>query len=128
MKTLLFILVALVGITATVSGLLLISKPDGSMLQLQTGILRTTAFNNFLIPGLLLFVFVGGINLWALTCNIKRSANRYNAAIAGGVVTIIFVITEMFLIIESSWLQFLFLGIGLLTILTAYQLKHKWAV
>jgi hypothetical protein len=128
MKTILFILIALVGITACIPGLLLLFRPDGSMLQLQTGMLKTTPFNDFRIPGFLLAVLVGGTNLWAVASNIKRRANRYNAAMAGGAVTILFVIAEMLLITQTSWLQFLYLGIGILIVLTAYQLKHKWAV
>lgn len=129
MKTLLFILVSFVAVTATISGLIIISNPNnGGIINLSANLLKETPFKNFFIPGLVLTVIVGGINLLAVFYNIQRHANRYNWAMAGGAMLSVWVIVQMILIRSFSWLQFLYLGVGLLTILTAYQLKGKWAV
>jgi hypothetical protein len=128
MKTLLFILVCFIAITATLSGLLMIGNPDGSILNLSLSLLQSTPFKNYLVPGILLTVIVGGSNLLAVIYNIQRHPNRYNLAIAGGLIISGWIIVQMILIHAVHWLHFIYLGIGLLIMLIAYQLKGKWAV
>ncbi len=128
MKTILFVLICFVGLTATVSGLLMISKPNGDIMGLSLSLLEPTPFTNYLIPGIVLAIFVGAVNLVAVFFNIQRNANRYNWAIAGGIMIIGWIIAQMILIQTAHWLHFLYLGIGVFIILLAYQLKGKWAV
>ena len=129
MKTLLFVLISFIALTAFTSGLLIISSPDGGgIMNLQLSLLKNSPFKNFLIPGLVLTVMVGGTNLLAVFFNIQRAASRYNWAMAGGLILSVWIIAQMILLSAASWLQFVYLGIGLLVILIAYQLKGKWAV
>jgi hypothetical protein len=128
MKFLLFILVAFVALTATFSGLIIISNPaDGGMINLQKELLNNTPFKNFLVPGIILTVLVGGVNMMAVFLNIKRHPARYNWAMAGGILISGWIVVQMILLSAFSWLQFVYLGIGVLIVLTAYQLKGKWA-
>jgi hypothetical protein len=128
MKTILFILISFIAFTATISGLLMISYPDGEIMGLSLNLLKETPFNNFLVPGILLTVLVGGVNLLAVFYNMQRHANRYNWAIAGAIMISGWIVVQMILIQAAHWLHFLYLGIGILIILLAYQLKGKWAV
>lgn len=127
MKTLLFILVSFVAVTAMLSGLFMISNPDGSIMNLPLSLLDGTPFKNFLIPGILLTTIVGGVNLLAVFYNIQRHVNRYNWAMAGGIIISGWIVVQMILIQAAHWLHFLYLGFGILIILLAYQLKGKWA-
>ena len=128
MKTFLFILISFIAITATLSGLVLISIPDGSILKLPVSLLKGTPFRDFLIPGLILTVFVGGVNLVAVYFNLQRHKLRYNWAIVGGIMDCGWIIGQIMLINTLYWLHFLYFGIGILVILLGYQLKGKWAV
>jgi hypothetical protein len=128
MKNLLLILVAFIAVTATFSGLLLISHPNGEIMNLSLSLLDGTPFKNFLIPGIVLTTIVGGINLLAVFHNVQRHTNRYNWAMAGGFITSGWIVAQMILIHTVNWLHILYLGIGMLIILLAYQLKGKWAV
>lgn len=128
MKTLLFILVSFIAVTATLSGLLMISNPGGGILNVSLSLLEGTPFKDFLIPGILLTTMVGGVNLLAVFYNMQRHANRYNWAMAGGIMITGWIIVQMIIIHAAHWLHFIYLGIGLLIILIAYQLKGKWAV
>ena len=128
MKLLLFILVAFIAITSTLSGLLMISNPDGAILNLPLSLLEGTPFTDFLVPGILLTMTVGGVNLYAIFCQMQRHPNRYNWAMAGGIMITGWITAQILLIQTAHWLHFLDLGIGLLIILIAYQLKGKWAV
>ena len=125
MKTLLFILLCFVAITSLVSGFLIITHPDGSVMQMSVDLLKTSPFKNFLVPGIVLTVFVGGTNLLAAFFNMQRSANRYNWALAGGVMISGWTVVQMILINTIFWLQFVYLGIGIVIMLIAYQLKGK---
>ena len=127
MKSLLFILVSFVAVTATLSGLIMISNPDGGVMNLPLSLLDGTPFKDFLIPGILLSTIVGGVNLLAVFYNIQRHVNRYNWAMAGGIMISGWIVVQMILIQAAHWLHFLYLGIGILIILLAYQLKGKWA-
>jgi len=128
MRSLLFILVSFIAVTSTLSGLLMISNPDGGVLNLHRSLLDGTPFNDFLIPGILLTGFVGFVNLLAVFFNLQRHPKRYNWAIAGGMMISGWIITQMILIQTIHWLHFIYLGVGMLIILIAYQLKGKWAV
>lgn len=128
MKTLLFILVAFVALTSVISGLIMMSDPEGVILNMPVSLLQGTPFRDFLIPGIILATVVGGINLLAVAYNLNRHPSRYNWALAGGLVISGWIVIQMLLIQMVNWLHFLYLGIGILIMLTAYQLKGKWAV
>lgn len=125
MRTLLFILVCFVAITSLVSGILIITHPDGSVMQMSVDLLKTSPFKNFLIPGIVLTVLVGGTNLLAAFFNMQRNANRYNWALAGGIMISGWTVVQMILINTVFWLQFVYLGIGVIIMLIAYQLMGK---
>lgn len=125
MRTLLFILISFVAITSLVSGLIIICYPDGSVMQMSTDLLKTSPFKNFLVPGIVLTVLVGGTNLLAAFFNMKRNSSRYDWALAGGIMTCGWVIVQMILINTLFWLQFVYLGVGIVIMLIAYQLKGK---
>ena len=128
MKSFLFILVSFLAVTAMLSGLFMISNPDGGVMNLPLSLLDGAPFKNFLIPGILLTTIVGAVNLLAVFYNMQRHVNRYNWAMAGGFMISGWIVVQMILIDAARWLHFLYLGIGILIILLAYQLKGKWAV
>ena len=128
MKSLLFFLVSFVAVTSTLSGLIMISNPDGRILNLSLDLLEGTPFKNFMIPGILLTATVGGTNLLAVFYNLQRHPNRYNLAMAGGTMISGWIITQMILIQAVNWLHIVSLVIGIMIILLSYHLKGKWAV
>lgn len=128
MRTLLFLLISFVAVTSILSGLLMMSSPDGTLLHLPINVLKETFFKDFLMPGILLTAIVGGVNLIAALYNLQRHSSRYNWAIAGGIVISGWIVIQMILMQAIHWLHFLYLGVGILIVLLAYQLKGKWAV
>ncbi len=128
MKTILFILVSFIAFTAALSGLLMFSNPDGGILNLPLSLLENTPFKNYRIPGILMTTIVGGVNLIAIFFNMQRHPSRYNWAMAGGFMISLWILGQLLLIQAAHWLHFIYLGIGVLVILIAYQLKGKWAV
>lgn len=128
MKTILFMLVSCIAITATLSGVFMISDPDGGILNLSPFILENTPSKDYRIPGILLTVVVGGVNLLAVFFNLQRHPNRYNWAIAGGFMICIWISVQLLLTQAAHWSHFIYLSMGVLIILIAFQLKGKWVV
>lgn len=124
MKWTLLILVAIAALTSSITGLLLVNDPDGSVLNLSTTELENTPFKNFFIPGLVLALVVGGVNFSALIYHMQHHPRFPNASIAGGAVLIGWTVAQVLLV--PFFLQYVFLGIGVLIILVAFQLKGKW--
>lgn len=128
MKTILFILIGFVALTATISGLLLMSNPDGAILQLSVKLLEGTAFHDYFIPGILLTILVGSTNLFTVYLLIKRDSNAYNWCLASGIILCTWVIAQIIVIWAIHWMHFIYLIIGIMIVLLAIQLKGKWVV
>ncbi len=128
MKIILLILLSFIALTSIISGIFMISCREGGILNLPISLLKDTPFNNFMVPGILLAIIVGGVNLVAIFYNLENHANQYNWAMAGGFIISGWIIAQIILINTVHWLHFIFLGMGILIILLSYQLKGKWAV
>jgi hypothetical protein len=128
---LLIILLILIGIGAVISGALLFLAPDGRLLQLPLKYLDGSPFSDFLIPGIVLFVFVGiyplmvGYSLvrkpswrWPDVLNPSKTMHwSWAAAWAAGAVMLGWIAVETLLLGYISFLQPVILGYGLLVII-----------
>lgn len=66
LRFLLIFLHLILGLNGLAGGLLLMLKPDGSLLQMNVDWLQYSPFPNFLLPGVLLFTFLGVLPLLTL--------------------------------------------------------------
>ena len=86
------------GLTAVAGGVLLMVRPDGSLLWIAPSALSALAHNSplpdFFIPGLLLAVIVGGGMLSAATLLEQRRPYALELAMATGAALMIFEIVE----------------------------------
>ncbi len=80
----------LVGIAALIAGLLFIARPDGSLLGMARGTLSETAFTDYLVPGILLVVVVGGGTLTAACAVGLRARNAAEIVLASGAMLVLF--------------------------------------
>lgn len=128
MRVALLILTSFITLTALPSGLVMMLEPNGSPLGLSLSLLLNTPFPDFFIPGLVLALIVGGSSLVSLFLLMNQSPVSYKIALAAGVVLAIWMVAELILIPYYHWLQGLYLAIGILVALTAYQLMGKAAI
>ena len=126
MKTILFILVSFLALSTMLAALLMMSVPDGSLLSLSTDLLKQSVFKDFVLPGLLLMIFVGVINLIALFYNLINHKLKYNLSIAGGVMTLVWIVIQYSIIHQTFWLELLYVIVGLSIIFISLQLKGKY--
>lgn len=127
MRALLFFFLLAMALSTTVCGLLMIARPDGSLLNLPVSIHEPASFGNFLLPGILLFI-AGSINFLALFFTFQKRNRGYDWAVAGGAAITVWMVMEVVLTQAINWLHVVYLAAGILTILIAWQLKGKWAV
>jgi hypothetical protein len=117
-RVLVFLLL-FIGIGGLISGLMLFLSPSGELMKWSVEMLEGTPFTNFLIPGIVLFLFIGIFPIlvsygllrqlswrWAETINIfKKYHWSWIASLAVGVIMLIWIIVETSLLGYISFLQ-----------------------
>ena len=127
MKIILLLLLSAVGITSVICSIIMITNPDGSILQLSRDLLKPTPFKGFFIPGLVLLL-VGLTNVIAAILLLLKKSNWYRWSITAGAIITGWIIAQMILIQTVSGMQVLYLGVGLFILLLSWQLRGKWVV
>ncbi len=93
---LLFLLLCFVGLTAAVSGIIMISRPDGSLLELPIILLQGTPFKNYFVPGIFLAIAVGGVNLFAAAYLALQMPKQYTISMTSGSLIVVYVLIQYF--------------------------------
>lgn len=101
-----------IGMGALAGGLPMVFNPDGSTQGLTTEVLQNSPFDNYLIPGLLLFIIHGLGSLIASYFSLKIKSIAGTLAIIFGVAMMIWIMVQMYYLGFSSWLQALYLALG----------------
>ncbi|MDP4085258.1 MAG: hypothetical protein Q8934_11670 [Bacillota bacterium] len=116
------------GIGALFGGGALIISPDGSILSMPLKMLQNSPFNNFLIPGLILFVGLGILPLITTIFLISEKPSKiakklridkekdlsWNSSLYVGFILIIWITVEMYLIKEVALIHVFYIFLGLL--------------
>jgi hypothetical protein len=120
---------------------MLVAAPDGSLMQMPASNLGP--FSDFLIPGLLLVVFLGIYPLavayalwahpgwpWAQALNPFRGMHwAWAGSLAAGAIVLVWIVTEMILLQATVFLHWLTLGWGLaligLALLPAVRREYR---
>jgi hypothetical protein len=101
------------GIGALFGGGAFILAPDGHLLGMPTKLLAGSPFPSFLVPGIILFTFVGLAPLLAAAITVRRQALAPMAAVAVGLTLIGWVSVEMVVLAglgSLAWALYLVLG------------------
>jgi hypothetical protein len=133
----------ILGINAVAAGAMFIMAPDGHLMQMPLSNLKDSPFRDFLIPGILLFAFVGLFPLgvayslwkhpdwrWPDVINpFKGSHWSWAGSLAGGVILIVWITAQVLLLRSVSWLHSFCWSWGvlllLLTLLPSVRRYHQ---
>lgn len=96
-KMLIIAVLVVNGATATYSGVNMMVCPDGSSLNLSHDLLNLTPFENFFIPGLLLFLFNGVSSVSVFAAFYYNDANTVAVKVQG-LTLLVFIIVQISLI------------------------------
>ena len=113
------------GFSAVAGGVGLIGDPTGKSLGWSTDMLQHSPFNDFLVPGLVLFAGNGLLSIAIAVMTIKR--RRYHAAliIIQGMFLCSWIIIQMVMLQLYHPLHLTCGGIGILLILCGYLLSQN---
>ena len=128
---LLIALHVLLGVGAAASGGALMAAPSGRLMMMPLSMLEHSPFSNYLIPGALLFLFMGvyplavAYGLWKrpgwrwpdLINPFKRIHRSWAGSLAAGVILVIWIVVEVLMLREVVFLHILYFVWGIALIL-----------
>jgi len=113
----------LVGISAAVSGLMLILHPSGDLLQAPLEMLRGSQFSDFLIPGIILFLVNGIGQLVAGVITFRRHPNAALTGAVFGIGLMIWIFVQVNMIGGRHILQYGYFFIGVIETSLAFVMR-----
>ena len=119
------------GLGALFGGGALILASDGHLLGMPITLLAGSPFTSFLVPGIILFTFVGIAPLLAAAMTMRRQAFAPIAAVAVGLTLIGWVSVEMVVLAglgSLAWALYLVLGVCIALIGVAWWRSSPHAV
>lgn len=125
MKFTLTLILFITGITAMLSGLAMMSSPEGNLLNLHYGILKNTPFKDFQIPGFLLFATVGATNIIAVFYQMMEHQIRFKWSLIAGVTTIGWFIAQYLFVGHFLMLDIVYLLAGLSVVFVSVKQRGK---
>lgn len=112
------------GLGALAGGAALVARPDGSVMGFETTLLAGSPFSDFLWPGIILGGLFGVGSLAVVVMGIRRMPAAPFLAFAIGCGQMIWIVVELAIIRELSFLHPTFFGVGLL--IAAASARWGW--
>lgn len=104
-RTLAIILLLFIAINALVAGYLLMIDPSGSKLGLPLSLLRYSPFQDFFIPGIILFTANGLLNLNATLFALLKWKNYPAFIVWQGIILFLWIFIQVILLREFNFLH-----------------------
>ena len=117
------ILLLIVAVNALVAGYLFIIDPSGSTLQIPVSWLRYSPFNNFLIPGIILFTVNGVFNLIVATATILNLKKYPSLIVWQGILLIGWIVIQIILLHNLNFLHVIFGIVGIILFILGNRLN-----
>jgi hypothetical protein len=109
----------LLGLGALAGGIALVAKPDGSVMQFPVALLAGSPFADYLVPGLILGGIFGLGSFVVVGLGLARQRVAPFLAFAIGCGQMIWIVVELAIIKELSFLHPVCFGIGLVVATSA---------
>jgi hypothetical protein len=106
-------LLALLGLGALAGGAALVAQPDGSVMHFDTTLLAGSPFSDFLVPGLILGGLFGIGSLVVAAMGLAHARPAPFLAFAIGCAQMVWIVVELAIIRELSFLHPTFFLVGL---------------
>ena len=114
-----------IGMSAISGGLPMILDPNGSDQGLSIEALQNSPFEDYFIPGLLLFAIIGIGSLIASYFSLKLKIEAGILGIIFGLGIIIWVVSQYLILGYVSWMQPLYLLIGVAELYLSFKIRKK---
>ncbi|MBK7409144.1 MAG: hypothetical protein IPJ40_14425 [Saprospirales bacterium] len=107
------------------TGVMMILQSDGSGLGMTVDGLEGTPFSNYFIPGLFLFVVNGLCQLVGGILSLMRRKQAGLIGLALGIILVLWICVQVYLIGLTHFLQYLFFCVGVLEVILGYLLYAR---
>ena len=114
-----------VSIGALICGALMVLFPSGKILQLPQDLLKGSPFNNFIIPGIILFVVNGIGQLVAGLLTFRRHPLAGYAGAVFGMGLMIWIFVQVSMIGGGNLLQYIYFFIGIVETVLAFLIHDR---
>lgn len=129
MKKLLFIIQGIiqifVGFGGLICGLLMILFPSGRILQMPLDILKDSPFQNFLIPGVILFLVNGIGQLTAGVLSFRKHALSGYVGVVFGIGLMIWIFVQVCMIGGDHIFQYIYFFFGVIETALAFLIHEN---
>jgi hypothetical protein len=113
------VFLVLLGLGAAAGGIALVARPDGSIMHFDVSLLAGSPFSDYLVPGLILGGLFGAGSLATAALGVRRVGLAPFLAFAIGCGQMIWIVVELAIIKEFSFLHPTMFAIGLIIALAS---------
>jgi hypothetical protein len=118
-------LLSFVGFTALYGGWALMIDPSGKLMNLSVEKMQFSPFEDYFIPGLILFVILGWGSLILLPILIKRKEKANGFLVLAGMTLSCWIAVQMIMMSEINWLHMVYIIVGLALLVLGIRAKSK---
>lgn len=111
------------GINAIIAGFLFIIAPSGNKMGMSTEYLKNSPFSSYLIPGIILFLVNGVLNLISAFMTIKKHQLYPLLIILQGILLTGWIFVQVLMVRDFNILHFVMGSIGITLIICGFNLK-----
>ncbi|HPS84371.1 MAG TPA: hypothetical protein PLA88_08650 [Bacteroidales bacterium] len=112
-------------INALVAGALFIADPSGKLMGMTTAYLKDAPFSSFLIPGIVLFVVNGVLNISAGILTIRNHSAAARFVMLQGILLCGWIVVQILMVRDINALHIIMFTIGSLLVLLGIVQNRK---
>jgi len=114
------------GITAGISGFMLMYDPSGKPLRMNVSVLDGSPFDSFFIPGIILFLFIGISSILIAFSVINDHSYSTKLIFFQGLAMLCWIVVQIIMIKQFFYLQLIYFLIGFaLSYIGYYGISNK---
>lgn len=121
-------LLVITGISAMGGGAVLMIDPTGRFLGFDSLTLADTFFQDFRIPGLVLLVLIGVLNMFVAGLTVNKAKSYPTLILLQGCILTGWILIQLYLLPQTHFLQLIFGSIGIMLMLLGSLLGSRRAL
>ena len=119
------ILLIFTAVSALFGGFVLIKDPSGGIMHMPVEAMKYSPFSDFLIPGIILFVFNGLFSLVIFILTLAKYKHYQLLVVFQGSTLLIWIVVQMIMLQSFNYFHAIYGGTGIVLILTGLLLYSR---
>lgn len=122
------VLLVITGISAMGGGAMLVIDPTGGLLGFDPLTLADTFFRDFRVPGLILLLLIGVLNMFVAGFTINKAKSYSTLILVQGCMLTGWILVQLYVLPQTHFLQLVFGSIGIMLMLLGSLLGSRRAL